>query len=72
VFHEQQGPDGVSAEGVEALPGVDVGEGFFGVQDARDGEGEAGVGFWRREEGFGVGGCGGDAGFALVGGVWAS
>jgi hypothetical protein len=48
-----KGADGVDAEYGEGGLGVDLGGGVLGVEDAGEGEG------------FGVGGCGGDATFVF-------
>jgi hypothetical protein len=49
------------------VEGVDLGGGFLGVEDARDGVGEAEVVCAGGEEGGGGGGGGGDGGFVWEG-----
>lgn len=66
MLYEQEGPDGVDAEGVDAFLGVDLRGRFLGVQDAGDGEGKAEVVCLGWEESFGVGGCCGDAGLVWL------
>lgn len=46
MFHEHEGSQGVYFEGGEGVVVGYLGRGFFGTEDAREGEGEAEVRVW--------------------------
>lgn len=67
MLHDEHGPNGVDAEGLEGVVGVDLGGRLLGVEDAGYAECETEVVGGGGEHGAHLGGGGGDAGFVWMG-----